>query len=397
MVINKKIKLSISLLITLFLLINFLPTAQLKAETVSATAVSIGSIDYDNLTIQIFYNNNTIVYYSTDNTEWTEVEGDYDSTTKSCQMDISWISSTSEATLYFKGNLMKTVKEITLPMNNTSFSVDYDKVEGEFTFDNLDDADSFEWRKSTDYHWISVDFDETSSSYKEFLKTMEYLRVTGGKIIFRTPQVKGTGINYVGIRPSKEVTVTIITRSAAPSIKVNSSKLSLNTTASMEYYDPAIDLWIECSSSMSLDEIAPQTLYENGAKTTTLMLRKAATNSAPYSKTAVITIPGQSAPPTVGDSSADVTYYYMNSKLMLQFNKATTKNLFEYAIVKEDYSFDVTRTSWKTVSSSNLITLTRSSAPDGCTIYIRKKGTDAGKYTDLVLSSAVKGFVVEYQ
>jgi hypothetical protein len=371
-----------------------IPAVKSMAEV--ATAVSIGKIDYDRLTMQVNYNDNAIVYYSTDNNTWTELEGAYDSTTKSCVMDISWISGSNEVTLYFKGNTVKTVKSVTLPAQNTSFDVDYDKAEGIFTFSDTDDSDVFQWRKATDYNWITVNLDENSSSYNNFLEEMENFRLKGAKIYFRIPQTPGTGSADVGMRQSKEISVSIVARAAAPSVKVNASKLTLNTSASMEYYDQVTGLWIECSSNMSLDEIAPQVFYENGANAVTLQIRKAATTSAPYSKTAKITIPGQAAAPLIGDQSADVTHYIMNSKLILQFNKATTKNVYEYAIVKAGYSFDVSKASWRTAATSSIITLTSSSAPEGCTIYVRKKGTDASATASLDLSSAVNSFTVTY-
>lgn len=389
---NNKMRLCMIALFTMA--ICLLPASAVKAET--ALAISFGTINYEELTMKVYNNNNTIVYYSTDNETWTEVEGTYDSTNKYYEMDISWVSSTADITLYFKGDTVKTIKSITLPAQNTSISIDYDKVDGSFTFSDAEEANSFEWRKSTDYNWNSVDVEETSTSYKSFLKTIENFKLAGASIIIRIPQVIGTGIDDVGMRSSKEVTVSIAARAAAPIVKVNSTKLTLNTTTAMEYYDSASDLWIECSAAISLEEVAPKVLYTNGAKAATVLIRKAATTATTYSKTATIIIPGQAAAPSIGDSSADVTYYSMNSKLMLQFNKATATNMYEYAIVKADDDFDVTKASWKTVKASTVLTISSTTAPEGCTVYVRKKGTDATTTVDLVLSSAINNFIVKY-
>jgi hypothetical protein len=370
--------------------------ASVSAE--DATAISIGKIDYENLTMQVYDNNNAIVYYSTDQSTWLEIEGPYSSATKSYTMDISWISSTSDATLYFKGDIIKTIKSITLPMKNSSIKIKFDKVEGEFIFTDVEEAETFQWRKVTDYNWTTVDFDETSSSYKTFLDTTELLRSKGVKIIIRTPQLLGTGISNVGMRPSKEVTVAITARVAAPTLKVNIAKLTINTSAAMEYYNTKTSLWIACDGVSSIEDIAPSTLYQNGAKNVTLMIRRAETEKDTFSQTTYLIIPGQTAPPSIGDNSNEVTYYYMNSKLILQFNKASTSNMFEYSICKPDATFNETFASWKSVTTTKALTISKSTAPDGCTIYVRRKGTDANTTKNIAfkLPSAINHFTVKY-
>lgn len=385
------------IMVLMFLLLGCrLPAV--RANAAQASAVSIGTIDYENLTMLVYHNHNSIVYYSTDKSTWLQLEGALDSTTGAYIMDISWVSDKSDVTLYFKGDIVTTVKSVTLPIRNTSITVSYDRVETEFTFDNVEDMEVFQWRKSSDYHWTTVDFDESSSSYRQFIKQIENFMVKGAKILIRTPQVKGTGAEDAGKRPSKEISVTISARSAAPSVKISSSKLTTNTTTAMEYYDTKSSLWVECTNSMTLEELAPAVLYENGGKTVTIKIRKAATTSAPYSKTATLTIPGQAAAPTLGGNTCDVTYYYMNSKLMLQFNNASTEKAYEYAIVKPSGTYDVAKVSWRTVNNTKLMTLSSLTAPSGSTIYVRKKGTDenSSKNISLVLSSAVNSFTVSY-
>ncbi len=378
------------------LLLSCLPMG--RAYAAEASAISFGTIDYENLTLQIYNNNNGIVYYSTDNSTWSELEGGFDATTKSYMMDISWVSLSTDMTLYFKGDSVKTVKSITLPMQNSSIGVEYDKAEGEFTFSEVEEADYFQWRKITDYNWNTVSFNENSSSYKSFLATMESLRIKGAKILFRTPQVIGTGAGNTGIRPSAEITITIPARGAAPSVKINTSKLTLSTTSSIEYYDAENDLWMECDGVMSIEDIAPKALYENGGKTVTLQLRKAATSSASNSKVQKLVIPGQSAAPTIGGSINDVTYYYINSKLVLQFNKASEKNVFEYTIVKAENDYNSRSVVWKSVNSSKILNISTIAAPDGSTVYVRRKGTDENiaKKLSAVLPSATNSFTVSY-
>ncbi len=369
-----------------------------KASAAAASAITFGTIDYENLTLQVYNNNNDIVYYSADNTNWEELDAAYNNSSSSYFMDISWVSTTNDTLLYFKGDTVKTVKQITLPAQNTDFMAEYNKVDNEFTFSSMDDANYFEWRKAANYYWNKVSFVESSASYQNFMDTIEGFRLKGAKIIIRIPQIMGTGVTNVGSRPSTEISITIPSQSAAPSVKVNSSKLTLNTSTSMEYYDTGSGLWMECESTMLLSEIAPSVLYENGASPVTLSIRKEATTSSPYSKTLKLKIPAQAAAPTIGGSSYDVTYYYLNGKLVLQFNNASSSNPYEYAIIRYDDDFFVEKANWKTVTSSALMTLTTSVAPDDCTIYVRKKGTDENSNMNipLVLSSAVNSFTVTY-
>jgi hypothetical protein len=387
---------SFPVMVLFFLLVFLSPVNHASAE--EAAAISIGKIDYENLTIQVYNNNNSLVYYSTDQSTWTEVEGVYNSTSKSYTMDISWVSYTNDVTLSFKGDIVKTIKSVILPMRNTSLSVKFDKLEGEFQFEDTEEAETFQWRKTSDYNWNTVEFEEASSSYQAFLDTIEILRGKGIKLYIRTPQVLGTSLNNVGVRPSKEVTVTISARVAAPTIKVNSSKMTINTTSSMEYYNAKNGLWIECDGVTAVEDIAPGALYQNGSKNVVLMIRKTATTTDTFSLTSYLTIPGQSSAPTIGDNSAEVTYYYMNSKLILQFNKATVSNAYEYTIVKEENTFEPSGASWRPVTTSKVMTMSSGTAPDGATIYIRRKGIDenTSKNIPLKLPSAVNHFTVKY-
>ena len=80
--------------------------------------------------MQIYKNNNATVYYSTDKENWTEVEAPYNSSNGYYTIDISWVSATSDVSLYFKGDIVKTIKTIILPAQNSEFQVTYDKIEG---------------------------------------------------------------------------------------------------------------------------------------------------------------------------------------------------------------------------------------------------------------------------
>lgn len=366
------------------------------------TAITIEDIDYDMLTMEVARNGNSIVYYSTDKTNWYEVEGEIDSD-DNYVMDISWVSSSSDTTLYFKGDEVTTYTSVTLPEKNTSIKVSFDKVDGTLTFTNADEGEVFQWRKSTDYNWHTVAIDELTTptgatSYASFLKTLEKFRVKGAKIVVRLPQTAGTSNEDTGSRPSKEVTVSITARATAPSIAVNITKLTVNTTTSMEYSLDEGDTWTACTKTMSVSDIAPKVLYENGGNDVTVYIRTAETDTKPYSQTCELTIPGQKTAPTVGDSSKDVSYYYLNGYLILNFTNASTTNIYEYAIVKSGVEYSSSTVSWKTVKKTSNIKIAPKTAPTGSTIYFRKRGTAANttKKIALVLPTACSTLSVSF-
>ena len=380
--------------------VALIPFAKVKAEeTTTKTAVSVGLIDYDALTTQVNLNGNVLAYFSTDKNIWYEVDGNISTDNKSVFMDISWVLSTADKTLYLKGDKVDTVISVTLPAKDTTFKVIYSKADSDFTFDNYDEATSFEWKKASDYKWKLVSFDESSTTYKKFLKEIESLLLRGGKINFRIPQVMGRSETSPGSRPSKEVTITLTKRANAPSVKVNASKLSINTTTAMEYYSESAKKWIDCDKDMLLEDIAPSVLLKKGAKTVTLKIRVAATEKASYSKTAILTIPGQKAAPSIGGSGSDISYWYQNGKLVLQFNKASSTSTYGFAIVKPGQDFDVETTKFMSVSNTKGKIIALSAAPEGSVVYIRKLGNNenTAKNISLELASELASFKVTYK
>lgn len=364
--------------------------------TTTATAVSIGAIDYEMMNMYVDRNSNTIVYYSTDKTVWNELEAEIN-TSDEYIMDISWVSSTAATTLYFKGDVITTVVSVTLPKQNTSIKVTFNKVEGDLTFENIEDATYFQWRNETDYTWNTVSLEEDSASYVAFLNKINEYRNNATKIVVRTSSVYGTG-TAVGARASKEITVSITARGSFPIAKVNIKQMTVNTSTAMEYYDETTKSWVECTKNMPISELAEDSLYSATATSTTVSIRYYATSSKPYSKTATLVIPVQRVAPTVGDSKMDVTYYYSDSKLILQFPTATNANIYEYTIVEAGSTFDETKANWKTVKKTTAIKLNTAKVPAGSVIYVRKAGTaeNISKNISLVLPSACNTISVTY-
>ncbi len=387
-----------ALLFTLIMILLSVLGYQTGAKAADLSSVEIGIIDYEALEMQIIANGNAVISYSVDKATWYELEAPMDAN-GIYRMDISWVSSTADTSLYFKGDSVKTIVSVIIPKQNTSFKAVFDKVDGSFTFSETGDAEEFQWRNTTDYSWHTVSLEDGTEEYTEFLCMIEAYRIKNTKIVVRTKPINGTGAKSTGSRPSKEVSIAIAARTAAPSIKVNVKKMTLNTTTSLEYYDEAGKLWVDCEKLMTIQEIAPAALFENGSQTVTVLIRKAETEKSPYSKSATVVIPGQKAAPTVGDSTKEVTYYYTDSRLVLQFPQASASQIYEYTIIKPENDFDINTASWTTVKKASLIKISTSKASEGSVIYFRKAGTAevASKNISLELPSAYSAVTISWK
>ena len=382
---------AVLLLATVWMLMA-LPTY--TAQAADATPVAIEEIDYEYFTAKVKPNGNSVVYYSTNEKTWYELEENLKDVTDT-YMDISWVSLTSDVTLYFKGSENKTVTSVELP-KRTSIKVKFNKVDGNLEFSGCDEASEFEWRKSTDYNWQTVPINETKDAHKAFLKTLENFRNRGASLVVRTAQKKGSERDP-GLRPSKPVAVSISKRSSAPSLKINLLKLTVNTKDTMEYFSVKDNKWIACEKDMALKKLFP-TVENPEAKNLTVKIRTAETEKKPYTKTAILQTDGQGKAPTTGDSTKDVTYYYNNNKLVLQFNQADSSSMYEYAVLKPGMSITSGKISWKSVRKSEPIQVSASTAPKGSTIYVREKGITGNARKNIVttLPSLMSSFNVTY-
>ena len=391
----------------------FLSGVKASAADTSTTApaareVSVTEINYDNLTMTVDMGGNSILYYSKDDKTWYEMEGsDMTASTRAegtKVMDIAWMTTTKDTSIYLKGDKNKRSVEVTIPKQNTALKVKFDKAEGTLEFEN-EETTVFQWRKSTDYNWNTAPIGEsaktdgatTTMTWAQFLEELEALRIKGGKIVVKTPGKNGVienGSLNVGVRPSKEVTVTISKRSNAPGTSLNVKKLTLNTTTKQEYSTNNEETWKDCSKTMKLKEVLPQVFEGQDG---TIKIRTQATDKAGYSKTLTLVVKGQEAAPTGDMTGGYVEENSKTTKFVIQFPKATKTTPYEYMIVKPGATFDETKT-WKSVTKDKVIKLSKTAAPDGSTIYYRKKGIAANKTkgTPAVLPSAYTTITVTF-
>lgn len=380
-------------------------TEETTPVTEEAKAVEVVYIDFEQGMIQIKANHNTKVYYSDASQKtWNVLEGGKSGDILT--MDISWISAAKDYELNLKGSDDETVVSVDLPKYNSKLKVKFDKVDGTLEFTNEEGATEFEWRKAAAVDsWAKAPIDLSKTEQKEvqeFLKEIEAMRVKGGKIQVRIPQKAITSKDAVGSRPSKIVTVSVTKRGNAPSVKVVSNSMQVNTTDKMEYKvisvagSPQADAkWTVCDKKMSLSNMAPQVLNVSGSSVgqdVIVAVRKAETEKAAYTKSSYLTIPAQPGAPEASSFSTSKT----SSKFSLIIGDATKYTPYQYAVVAKGDTKSDSDLKWKTVSSAKEVSFNIKKYPEGSTIYVRTKGENLSKKTELKLPSAYTTISISY-
>ncbi|MCR4722142.1 MAG: hypothetical protein K5655_10485 [Lachnospiraceae bacterium] len=368
----------------------------------AATTVDIGVTDYEALTMEIIKNGNNIIYASTDNKKtFAEVEGQ--TVDGKLIMDISFASKDSDVTIWLKGDEDSKVIKVVLPKASSSLKAKYDKAGGTVVLSGYDNQTHFRWHKSTDSNYKTVAIDANDPSNKEFVNDIENLRIKGGKICISLVGVNGTGIDNMGRRPGKEVTVSITKKNTAPNIKLNYSKLTFNTKATMEYKIVGSgDGWKKCTKNMPLSEIAPEALAENGSRTVSIKFRTAQTSSKPASLESFVTVKGQRKGPSIGTSGTNVIISKEEGKnnkagkTLVTFVTAAKTNPIDYKIVKPGETPDYTK-GWKTVKKEGDIKkFSERQLPAGSKVLVRysKVNDNVSKGITGEMASAYNSYTV---
>lgn len=416
--IRKKSVIFLPAFLAMILLLGVVGALKFVYAADPASAVELDKIDYNTMELFIKTNGNTIVYYSTNKTKWYEAEP-VTSTSESGNSqtllyDISWISASTETTLYFRGNTNTTTLAVKIPGYNKNFKVKFNKASGTFEFLNTEDAEVIRWRKQTDYNWNYVWVKETertrtinditSDDYKKygingtiksiaaFEEEIEDLRIKGAKLIFQIAPTPWSSTASQGSRPGKDVKVSVTAKKAAPSMKVNIKKLTVNTKTRYEWtkknpFTAGDGDWENCTkSNMELSELAPDAM--DGKNEVTLYFRSEATSSSCESKTAALTIPKREAAPTspvvIAQTPGDKEG---KGKATLTFANVPSQG-YEYTVVKSG-TLDETKASWKKITKAKTVKFTEKSLPEGAKVYVREAGIalNVKKGIDLKLPS----------
>ncbi len=352
-------------------------------------SISVKEINYLESTITLQVNSgDTEVYYSDSKKKtWERVPGAINSS-NTITMDISWISVTTNYVLTFKADKSTNIISVTLPKQAGNFKASYNKVKNKVSFSN-GGTRTIEWRKKGSLSWNTVN---TATLTNE----LSALNNNGATIYFRLAPINGTSNTYVGFRASKEVSITIPKKAAAPNITVDGSKFGISVKKGMAYRfvnnDGTSSDWININgtSILQLKDIAASVLYTNPAtiqSEITLQFRTNATSSAQVSKVATVTIPIQEGAPDITTSGINLSYT-SSSSVSLHIKAASTTAPYEYTIIKKDQELNYQTANWTTISSSSEVILSNKTAPTGCHIYVRKKSIPKSETVDFALASA---------
>ena len=299
-------------------------------------------------------------------------------------MDISWISVTKDYILSLRGDSSTTPVKITIPKQDKNFKATYSPLDGiKFTGDNGADI---EWKKKDGATWKRYPKENPAS----FNNKIEGMINKGATLMFRTVGVNGSGTN-AGTRPSKEVSVTIKAKTAAPTVKIDESKMSIPFKKNTEYrvcdengnVQPGTN-WINpgADEDKALSEIASAAMVNEttgeAGKDVFFQFRLAKTATTQVSKIATVKIPGQK-PMTDAEKNGIKLKYDSTSTLQLTIESASSKEVFEYCIITHKDQLDgktidgLKSLTWNGVTDGKAITINKTQADEGSLIYVRKK------------------------
>lgn len=359
--------------------------ADTPTPTATPAPVKPVEIDYEELWLKVNKTDNETVYYSDKGKKvWSEALPD--GSDGSYLIDISWLKATAATEINLKGDKNEEIVSVKLPARESKYKVKFDKVNGVLTLTNLpSNVTKLQWRKATSYQWEEVTVEAAKDKNSDFAKEISKLRVAGASIYVRIMGTNGKmgegadGALEVGVRPGKEIKLSIPKFSNAPKVKIDGGKMTLNTTTSMEYSTNNGTNWTNAEKKLPLTKVTNTLSQEQ-----IVWIRKKATSRAAASKICVLVIPAQRSEPT----SADVSSKMEDGKFCLDFQNASKEVPYEYTVVKPGSTLDITKTSWKAVVAPKKISLSSRTAPTNSIIYVRKKTIKQTTSTDFALASA---------
>ena len=370
-----------------------------SAEASEASAVAIGVTDYEEQTMEIIRNGNTIIYASVNNKKtWEEVGGTI--IEDKMIMNIGFADKEKNVDVWLKGDKDSRVIKVTIPKASSSFKAKYDRATGRFEMSGYDNYTQFRWKKYGADAYKRVDISPNSESNKAFCREIETLTYKGGKIIIGLEGKKGIGIDDMGERPCKEVLITIPKKASAPNIKINTTKLTFNTRETMEYQVIGSgSTWKACKKNMTLTEIAPAVLVENGAKNVSIKFRTAATSSKPASLECFVTVKAQRTGPSIGKSGdviVEAATGKNEGKTAVTFIGSTKTTPMEYKIVKPGDKVDITKGWSGAKTDQKAVYFTAKKLPKGSQLLVRYKkiNANANKNIEAELPSAYTTYTV---
>ncbi len=384
---NPRIHLSLRGLAASVLLILTAILLNHGSSDAAQVGIEVKEIDYYNSTITLQCNSkDTAVWFSdSSKKKWEALPVPADGS-HTITMDISWISPSTKYTLNFKGDYSENIVSVTIPKQVSNFKASFNKQKGIVTFTNAGNR-TIQWRKKGSSVWKVLNTDTHNTEISTYF-------TNGIQLYYRLAPVNGTGSLNPGMRASNEAYLNIPKKAAAPSIAVNGSRFSIPVKRGMAFRklmsDGSMSEWTTFTSAkdLLLSEIAPEVLYNENTvgEEALLQFRMNASSSSQVSNIATITIPVQKPAPDEETYGISLSYT-SSSTLSLSVKAASATTPFEYSVVGKDKELNYQTATWKTINSATAVSVSKSIAPVGSSIYIRLKSTEASSASGFALPS----------
>lgn len=363
-------------ILVFFLLLLLIGTAapSMMPEAADAALV-ITEIDYEKETLTVASSaGDQYLYYSDAKMKnWECAYGGFENGTY--VLDISWVSKTKDYVLTLKGDKSGEAVSVTLPKQDKTFRAAYNYKTESFSFAGAEGRTVY-WRKADSTVWQPID--------AATQQVMRRLYARGAYLYLRTGQIKGgtaNGVLDAGSRPSREVKLSLTKQASAPSLAVKTAE-QITVNDKMEYMTDSASEWKPCSGKvLKIAETAPEAYYNGSTpgREVQIRVRVAATEKKLPSATGVLTVRAQEAAPSgiktefTNVSTLQITIAEQkDADGNVTEKKPSSSNPYEYAIAAKGavLSEDAKWTSITTEKTK----LSSQKAPEGSTVYIRKRG-----------------------
>lgn len=394
---RKKWMLKITAFLMLLAVVVIVPAG---IKSAYAASVSVVSIDYEKseITIQMAPADTVLLISDKNKKKWEPMPNEPDGQNR-ITIDISWISASKDYVLSLKGDSSDDPISVTIPKQESKFKVTYNMLSSNVSFTGVKAGRTVEWRKKEGLAWNTYNADEFPGQLASFC-------TNGASLYFRLAPVAGTSAADPGLRASKEVSLSVAKKIAAPKISVNDSSLTIALAKGMEYRylqtengnpvtnnDGSYVAWTEITKTddVLLEDIASGAFY-NAADSSYvprevyLQFRTKATSSKQMSSNTSITIPVQQEP-IVNDKEQVVLKYTSSTTFQIQVLYASSEDPYEYCILDEQTlnkgssieDVDPLDITWKTITSTSAISFDKDKddIEEGCLVYVRKKALKA--------------------
>lgn len=386
----------IAVLIPAMVMIFAMGAQQVKAE---APAPSIISVDYSRSTLTVQLDERDHVLFMSDKNQKT---WEFVPVTKNASnqviLDISWVTLTSDYTISLKGDYSATPVKQVIKKQVTNFKATYDLANNRIKFTNRGTG-TVQWRKKDGFTWntISESMIEGNETAAAFGDTLMGLCSNGASLIFRlAPDADN--------RASKEVTVNITRKTAAPIVSVNDQYMAIKVEKGMQYRyadknGNPMSAWTDISKSeyVPLEAIAANAILNkaqtNETKDVYIQFRTKATSGKQISNISTVKIPAQSAMSETVKSSIEIAYT-SSTTFDIKIPSASTETPYEYCIINQSALLDGVKitdfeeVTWKKVTTTKVsISSAKDNVKDGSLVYVRKAAKESAGHADYQIAT----------